>query len=280
MSEGNVHVSIQEVIPFIEKQSVIWDHNLESFKNKQATLAAWNEVCSQYNKTYAKMSKDGRDTYRSIVFRKWKNVKDSYRKNVIKNMRCNKKYKPYIYDRELAFLKKTMEEMSPKPKRKFYFKQKQTKSDTEEDDRPCSILEIECLKEEIQSFDSEEPFVSNEAELISELDYYCQSDMQDNERITETNDKKFKRKTKNAKPKPKSKRKRCDSESLDELPPESATPKHHELKTSRNVSAETENRHICFMKGILPSLEKLNERQILKFQMGVCQLIQDIEEGN
>lgn len=40
-----------------------------------------------------------------------------------------------------------------------------------------------------------------------------------------------------------------------------------------------ENRHICFFKGIIPSLENLNEEQILQFQMGVLNVLKNVRDG-
>ena len=38
-----------------------------------------------------------------------------------------------------------------------------------------------------------------------------------------------------------------------------------------------ENRHLCFFKGVLPSLENFSEEETLQFQMGVLQLITNIK---
>jgi len=37
------------------------------------------------------------------------------------------------------------------------------------------------------------------------------------------------------------------------------------------------NRHLSFFKGIIPSLQNLNEEETLEFQMGVLQLIANIK---
>lgn len=45
------------------------------------------------------------------------------------------------------------------------------------------------------------------------------------------------------------------------------------------LQSETEpNRHLSFFQGILPALEKFEEPEVLKFQMGVLQLISNIND--
>ena len=62
--EDKKTVSIQEIIPLVEKRPVIWDHHLELFKHKNATLEAWDEICAEYNKEYNTMPTAERNAYR------------------------------------------------------------------------------------------------------------------------------------------------------------------------------------------------------------------------
>ncbi|KAG0726580.1 hypothetical protein GWK47_036255 [Chionoecetes opilio] len=71
-----------------------------------------------------------------------------------------------------------------------------------------------------------------------------------------------------ARPRKTAKKRRADPLWLDAVDQE--TPKTKESQ---------ENRHLCFFKGIIPSLENFNEEQILEFQMGVLNVLQNVREG-
>ncbi|GBN53734.1 hypothetical protein AVEN_17297-1 [Araneus ventricosus] len=51
-----------------------------------------------------------------------------------------------------------------------------------------------------------------------------------------------------------------------------------ELRNSKVLVVEKFERHLSFFKGIIPSLEEFNEQEVLKFQMGVLQLISNIND--
>lgn len=46
-----------------------------------------------------------------------------------------------------------------------------------------------------------------------------------------------------------------------------------------NTLEAPEDRHLCFFKGIIPSLEKFSEEQILAFQIGVLKVLQNVRQG-
>lgn len=49
------------------------------------------------------------------------------------------------------------------------------------------------------------------------------------------------------------------------------------LKSAQQPKRD-ENHHLSFFRGLLPSMEKLNEAQALEFQGGVIKLLQNIRE--
>jgi len=55
-------------------------------------------------------------------------------------------------------------------------------------------------------------------------------------------------------------------------------PDEFELRIMKALEERTQpNRHLSFFKGIIPSLQNLNEEETLVFQMGVLQLIANIK---
>lgn len=51
-----------------------------------------------------------------------------------------------------------------------------------------------------------------------------------------------------------------------------------ELRMLKALEHEKPNRHLSFFQGVLPSLEKFNEHEVLQFQMGVLQVIANINQ--
>ncbi|CAK1580922.1 unnamed protein product [Parnassius mnemosyne] len=76
----------------------------------------------------------------------------------------------------------------------------------------------------------------------------------------------------------------CSSQFKSPPPPQqqlgSRKPKIDEIdKKLLHILEKPEDRHLCFFKGIIPSLSSFNEDEIIKFQMGILQLITTIKQS-
>ncbi|XP_055843382.1 uncharacterized protein LOC129910137 [Episyrphus balteatus] len=262
-NEDKKTVNIQEIIPLVEKRPVIWDHHLELFKHKNATLEAWDEICSEYNKEYTTMPVAERKAYRTTVVRKWRNVKDSWRKHLVRRMRGETGHRRYLYDRELMFLKEGIKLNK--------YKVRKTPKTIQSDDESTTNSEIQ-IKDEILNIDDnmednalKEEMITNEYTYDSDIHSQSETEsvggkLEQNEFPTQ--------------------RENLDNKATPSFTfSQSTRSNHDESETSHLISfKEQEDRHVSFIKGVLPSLRNFNESQVLTFQMGILQLIQSIKE--
>ncbi|XP_055915175.1 uncharacterized protein LOC129948267 [Eupeodes corollae] len=262
MRDENKEVNIQEIIPLVEKKPVLWDHRLELFKHKNATLAAWNEICSDYNKDYVNFSEAERNNYREIIIRKWRNVKDSWRKNLVKAAKSKSNHRKYVYNKELMFLKQGMK---IRPRNKPSKSPLKTETLTIiENDESSWHSEVQIKSESINTDDFEEIHFSKE-----EFKYDTSTTSKSDSRSRDKQDIYH------------------EMPSFSSYSQSTSVSNQGESELSHLLNSrleqqqqEQEDRHISFIKGVLPSLRNFNESQVLKFQMGILQLIQNIKENS
>ncbi|PNF20615.1 hypothetical protein B7P43_G04246 [Cryptotermes secundus] len=222
---SGIDVNKELLIALIEERPVLWDKGDETYKDRNATKEAWNEVCLGLKEDFKTLKDSERNVFVKEVLKIWRNIRDAYartRRKINKDKTSGAGAfftRKYLYAEQLQFLSK-----------------------------------LHCERETPDSLDSDKS-----AEENSDLPPADQEPSG-----LETNDQEaacFK------KPSPRmGSKKRRDRE-----------PDHVEMRMLAALENETPNRHLSFFKGVIPSLEKFDDDEVIEFQMGVLQLVSNIK---
>ncbi|XP_077298777.1 uncharacterized protein LOC143919995 isoform X1 [Arctopsyche grandis] len=102
-------VDIEMLIPLVEDRPVLWDKSLESYQNRVQTRKTWKGVCKALDPKFADMNDEERKKFATQIQRKWKSLRDSYKRERIKQKYVKSGAaasgrKQYLYLNQLSFL--------------------------------------------------------------------------------------------------------------------------------------------------------------------------------
>ncbi|CAG9853855.1 unnamed protein product [Phyllotreta striolata] len=103
----NVPVLLREV----EKRPLLWDKWHEDFKERLKKNIAWTEVCEVLFDDYNNMEESQQKIKMVEATSKWRHVRDNFLRSEKKQLEAKKlglkRIAPYLYSRQLQFLRKT-----------------------------------------------------------------------------------------------------------------------------------------------------------------------------
>ncbi|XP_055633061.1 uncharacterized protein LOC129773474 [Toxorhynchites rutilus septentrionalis] len=106
----------ENLISLVQQRSVLWDKFSDSYKDRNATKSAWQEVCAELFPDFHAFNDSDKISIGKEVIRKWTNMRDSflkYRKKIKASKSSGSgalQYKKYIYSDQLQFLCKVCDE--------------------------------------------------------------------------------------------------------------------------------------------------------------------------
>ena len=56
MENVDVDIEIELLISLVEERPVLWNKNIDGYKNRNFTVAAWNDVCSVLHEGFNSLS--------------------------------------------------------------------------------------------------------------------------------------------------------------------------------------------------------------------------------
>uniref|UniRef100_A0A2A4K541 MADF domain-containing protein n=1 Tax=Heliothis virescens TaxID=7102 RepID=A0A2A4K541_HELVI len=109
------YIAPEVLIPLVEKKPAIWDKTIDAYKDKEAKLTAWRDICSTLDPNFDTL--DGRDKKEIInkISTKWSYIRDAFMRSQRKERRVKRSgvftitSKPYRYKSMLQFLMKFVE---------------------------------------------------------------------------------------------------------------------------------------------------------------------------
>ncbi|XP_045775055.1 uncharacterized protein LOC123873977 [Maniola jurtina] len=229
---------IELLISLVKTRSMLWDKSLESHKDLGLRAATWREICKALCPQYETLSKKDKHLYVKSVIKKWTNIRDAWRKSVIET-KTKKKMKPYLYHKHLRFLEKNLHNVKES-------------LDLDEEDSKTSGVENEDgeKQEKVEKLERIHKYLSVDSDDSSDAHYTAIADLRDSS----------------------TGRKRR----VEEIPETESTIQVVDVNNLRSHMEESP--HICFIRSLLPTLNKLNDDEVLDFQGGVIQLLQRIRK--
>ncbi|CAG9856371.1 unnamed protein product [Phyllotreta striolata] len=99
---------IKKAISEVKKRPALYNKNNPDFLNKDAKEQLWIDICWELFPNWSDFSEKNRRNILDDLKRKWKNIKDSFRKEIKRKGECPgenaSKKRPYVYARELKFM--------------------------------------------------------------------------------------------------------------------------------------------------------------------------------
>ncbi|CAF4844844.1 unnamed protein product [Pieris macdunnoughi] len=227
-------IDSEKIISLVEQKPVLWDKTLELYKNRVSTRAAWKEIMIVIDPTFEKKEEKTRQAFVKLIIQRWTHIRDNYNrsyKKIQEQKRSGsgaKTAKPYVYSKQLSFLKKVIEP-------------KETISNV--------ISKNNYTESENQKNNSEGNDTSAANSIQTQVNMATMS------------------------PIPKFIPKRPMKNAVNPL--DAKMMKF--MDSYSNNEPKTINRHLSFFKGIIPSLDKFDDDEVLEFQMGVLQLLKNIK---
>ncbi|MPC20942.1 hypothetical protein E2C01_013907 [Portunus trituberculatus] len=103
-------LDIHRFITEIENRPAIWDVRCNDYSSKIAKAKAWEEMCDIFVSGYREMDSLGKNKAATDIQRKWKSLRDSFRRELATTKREKFRSaqesgrKEYIYFKQLSFL--------------------------------------------------------------------------------------------------------------------------------------------------------------------------------
>ncbi|XP_031770501.2 uncharacterized protein LOC116413799 [Galleria mellonella] len=232
------------LINLVKERPCLWDYTMDSYKDKNLKLTAWREICTVLYDRFDQMTDGEQLEFSKIVTRKWSQTRDAWLKTLHETTK-RPSSRPYIYHKQLLFLKKVVH--------------------VKEDDEDVSEMHKSEQRESDGESQNEEAGSEGPNESIPRK--YGKSTIRNLKRIRRIEVKKHGSKhlleNKNMYQGVKYARRNDDrvrykSNHVDDV-------NEHEI------------RHLNFFKSLLPSLAFLDDDQTLQFQSGVLNLLQNIK---
>nr|XP_004924723.1 uncharacterized protein LOC101741620 isoform X3 [Bombyx mori] len=97
---------IELLISLVKQHQCIWNVDHEDYHNPYNKEQAWKEICKEMCENWDKASPMERKRAYMELKKKWNNVRDSYRKDVMKSQALGRNSRRYIYAAELEFMER------------------------------------------------------------------------------------------------------------------------------------------------------------------------------
>ncbi|CAL1272861.1 unnamed protein product [Larinioides sclopetarius] len=258
----DLDIDTEVLIALVKIRPVLWDKTNEIYKDREATRKAWEEVCISLNKHFQTLEERDKNLFlKEVVLKRWTNVRDSFarfcrkekeeKKSDGRESTKRKRIKKYIYHNQMRFLRKLYDDENAEENYEIERNEDALRNGTER------LITTVYPNTRIQDT---EAFINT---------VYSDSRSRDTERVSNAE----------------------GEDNLTSAETASTASQHSgpsfnkrkwldesELQNSKVHESEKSDRHLSFFKGIIPSLGEFNEREILKFQMGVLQLIGNIKD--
>ncbi|XP_072378009.1 uncharacterized protein [Diabrotica undecimpunctata] len=113
---ADVEIDTEHLISLVHGRPVIWDKTSETYKERNETRSAWQEICRELKNSFEVLESNNKTKFGKQVMKKWGNIRDTFQKSC-KKIKIVKKsgaeavtHKKYIDNKQLQFLKKVFEE--------------------------------------------------------------------------------------------------------------------------------------------------------------------------
>ncbi|XP_047489225.1 uncharacterized protein LOC125039400 [Penaeus chinensis] len=293
MMEEVQELDVELLISLVKDRPVLWDKSLDEYKSRAETTAAWREVCNILNEDFEYLSDEAKIKYGKLISTKWTNVRDCYKK-YLKKLQEKKKtgskansFKKYVYSDQMSFLQKNnmRKEMVPS-----------VEVNREElDDNEHGINNPEgslFVKKWTNNINDSWPSTQRKMldQKISDADgktgkYACEQQLAFTKKNRLPKESLSNFMLENAEHNENEIISQNGSGPSEEISPAQPTRMNKKRKLDGieqkilNTLEAPEDRHLCFFKGIIPSLEKFSEEQIIEFQIGVLKVLQNVRQG-
>ncbi|XP_047100334.1 uncharacterized protein LOC124718765 [Schistocerca piceifrons] len=102
-------INTEDFISEVESRPIIWDMKSDDYSNKVMKMKAWQEIITKFVPDFDEKSIDERNKIGTILQRKWKSLRASYTRGLLRQKTEKSGYaatgrKKYIYFDPLRFL--------------------------------------------------------------------------------------------------------------------------------------------------------------------------------
>uniref|UniRef100_A0A1A9WQ01 MADF domain-containing protein n=1 Tax=Glossina brevipalpis TaxID=37001 RepID=A0A1A9WQ01_9MUSC len=298
-------ISIKFLIHLVGERPALWDKTSEMYKDRSLKETSWHEICAFINENYERMPPPIKEEFTKLVIKKWTHIRDSWVKSMKNGYdeQTMRPAKPYIYHDEMQFMNKVLQyrrrrydllakldevqfdNLNMEKERNTLLTPVKNNANDDQDD----VKQIE--KDNYDSSDNNigESLHVSEPKVAIEIS----SDFDDDNwpldnTVTATSTKSsmldLKKELIARVELPQSAIRKSEI-NIEKLENRSSRNRLNSLQNSSlavmqdNMNCLYENRHWNFFKGILPSVNNLNDDQTLEFQAGVISLLQKIRNS-
>ncbi|XP_050431117.1 uncharacterized protein LOC126839753 [Adelges cooleyi] len=255
----NAEFNTELLISLVEYRPILWDKAHIFYKDKTGAKKAWREVCTELNSDFAKLQDEDKNRFIKEVMKKWSSVRDNFLQFCKKENENKQNYaggsikRKYVYGDQLKFLK-------------TFFTSRDLEDNIAKDGGREKVytsrdVETNIAKDE----DRKKLYTSRDVEANIAKDEDREKDRSETEGDIDTQIA-TKAQTRSAGQNlgcPTKKRQKSETS---------------ELKALKATEDAQRNRISYFMNSVMPTLEKFDEHEVLKFQTGVLHQITQIHE--
>uniref|UniRef100_A0A1A9V4F8 MADF domain-containing protein n=1 Tax=Glossina austeni TaxID=7395 RepID=A0A1A9V4F8_GLOAU len=304
-------ISIKFLIHLVGERPALWDKTSDMYKDRSLKETSWREICAFINENYERMPSTVKEEFTKMVIKKWTHIRDSWVKSMKNGYdeQTLRPAKPYIYHDEMQFMNKVLQyrrrryDLSAKlddvifnqanmenEKSNRLTIAKDTNNNNNDDDED-DIKQIKKDNSDSNDNNNGEFVDVNESKVTIEIN----SDLDDDDNWQMDNtippsspksamlDLKKETITRVELSQPVMRKSEMSIEKLEDKPRRNRMNSQSQNSSlaviQDNINCLYENRHWNFFKGILPSVNNLNDDQTLEFQAGVISLLQKIRNS-
>ncbi|TMW54231.1 hypothetical protein DOY81_000730 [Sarcophaga bullata] len=105
------NISVKFLIHLIGERPALWDKTSEEYKDRSLKETSWREICTFVNENYERMTPKAKEEFTRMIMKKWTHIRDSWVKSMKYGYdeKTKKPPKPYIYHNELQFMQKILQ---------------------------------------------------------------------------------------------------------------------------------------------------------------------------
>ncbi|CAI9577135.1 unnamed protein product, partial [Staurois parvus] len=106
-------ISLEQLISMVHERPELWDTECPRYSDRYRKKKVWDEVCALLTPDWAILSERQKKQRAKDIQTRWRSARDRYRRDLNdsqgKGFTSNQKKKPYVFFKDLSFLKRSME---------------------------------------------------------------------------------------------------------------------------------------------------------------------------
>ncbi|XP_068212720.1 uncharacterized protein [Palaemon carinicauda] len=308
-----VEIDVERLITLVKERPVLWDKSQEEYSSMNASIIAWRDIYQELCPKFLSLSNTEKNKIGKLVTKKWRNVKDSWLKD---QKRCNGKR--YKYEKQLTFLKKNISQKELYPGLGEDSSSQSGQMENKKDEAQKSGVRLRILRPAPSGYrrdleasrkrrmggnheratskhlvatskvEEPKPFATGiilreaEASIAKGTQIICSPTLSGTYSVHQPTLPETYNVCQQTLPKTHNIHQQTLPDTYNTQQKVQGEKKQKLTDIEKGILKNLEildNRHILFIRGILPMLQKLDEEQTLQFQVGVLNVLQNIQSA-